>query len=99
MAYDLRSQMYNLNDCIASANSPVARVAAGLTNFTELFQISSSKLVLGGMLLFMNSCYCPQNLFVLVPWYCYDYKCLTLYPNMTCVCMPIDSLIMQIFSF
>lgn len=51
MAYDLRSQMYDLHDCIASANSPIARVAAGLTNFTELFHISASKLVLGGMLL------------------------------------------------
>ena len=50
MAYDLRSQIYGLNDCIASANSPVARVASGLTNFTEIFQIPSSKLVLGGML-------------------------------------------------
>jgi len=66
MAYDLRSQMYDLNDCIASANSPIARVAAGLTNFTQLFQISPSKLVLG------------------VPWYCYDYKCLSLDANMTC---------------
>lgn len=48
MAYDMRSQMFDLNDCIASANSPVARVAAGLTNLTQLFQISPSKLVLGG---------------------------------------------------
>jgi len=50
MAYDLRSQMYDLNDCIASANSPIARVAAGLNNFTQIFDISPSKLVLGGML-------------------------------------------------
>ncbi|CAF1246887.1 unnamed protein product [Rotaria sordida] len=67
MAYDLRSQIYDLNDCIASANSPIARVAAGLNNFTQIFQISPSKLVLG------------------VPWYCYDYKCLSFYTNMTCV--------------
>jgi hypothetical protein len=50
MAYDLRSQIYNLSDCIASANSPIARVAAGLDNFTQIFQISPSKLVLGGKL-------------------------------------------------
>ena len=31
MAYDLRSQIYDLQDCIASANSPIARVDAGLT--------------------------------------------------------------------
>lgn len=48
MAYDLRSQIYDLQDCIASANSPIARVDAGLTNFTQLFHISPSKLVLGG---------------------------------------------------
>ena len=50
MAYDLRSQIYDLNDCIASANSPIARVAAGLTNYTQVFEIASSKLVLGGNL-------------------------------------------------
>ena len=48
MAYDLRSQIYDLQDCVASANSPIARVDAGLTNFTQLFDIPSSKLVLGG---------------------------------------------------
>lgn len=48
MAYDLRSQIYDLNDCVASANAPIARVAAGLTNFTEVFQIVPWKLVLGG---------------------------------------------------
>lgn len=57
MAYDMRSQMYDLNDCIASANSPVARAAAGLTNFTQLFQISPSKLVLGGKLSINSSTY------------------------------------------
>ncbi|CAF1326622.1 unnamed protein product [Adineta steineri] len=66
MAYDLRSQIYDLNDCIASANSPIARVEGGLTNYTDIFHIAPSKLVLG------------------VPWYCYDYKCLTLDANMTC---------------
>ncbi|CAF1210743.1 unnamed protein product [Adineta ricciae] len=66
MAYDLRSQIYDLNDCIASANSPIARVAAGLTNYTQVFEIASSKLVLG------------------VPWYCYDYMCLSLDVNQTC---------------
>ena len=86
MAYDLRSQMYALNDCIASANSPIARVAAGLTNFTELLHISASKLVLGGMSLHIDFFYFRLDLFFLsVPWYCYDYKCLSLYPNMTCV--------------
>jgi hypothetical protein len=54
MAYDLRSQMYDLNDCIASANSPIARVAAGLSNFTQIFHIDPSKLILGGKL-FINS--------------------------------------------
>lgn len=48
MAYDLRSQIYNLTDCIASANAPIDRVAAGLTNFTTVFDIAPSKLVLGG---------------------------------------------------
>ncbi|CAF3315015.1 unnamed protein product [Rotaria socialis] len=66
MAYDLRSQIYDLNDCVASANSPIVQVAAGLTNFTQIFQIPPSKLVLG------------------VPWYCYDYKCLSFDSNMTC---------------
>ena len=54
MAYDMRSQIYDLTDCIASANSPVARVGDGLTNFTQTFQIPSSKLVLGGMLLIIS---------------------------------------------
>ncbi len=86
MAYDLRSQMYDLNDCIASANSPIARVAAGLTNFTQIFQISSSKLVLGGMLVIISPPYFHALLSFSVPWYCYDYKCLSIDTNMTCVC-------------
>jgi hypothetical protein len=77
--------MYNLNDCIASANSPIARVAAGLNNFTQIFDISPSKLVLGGMLfIFLFSKKILS--FFSVPWYCYDYKCLSLDTNMTCVC-------------
>jgi hypothetical protein len=62
MAYDLRSQMYDLNDCIASANSPIARVAAGLNNFTQNFQIAPSKLVLGGKLFIMLYYYFQTNL-------------------------------------
>jgi Di-N-acetylchitobiase len=54
MAYDLRSQIYDVNDCIASANSPIARINAGLSNFTDLLGISSSKLVLGGILFMVN---------------------------------------------
>lgn len=50
MAYDLRSQIYNLQDCVASANAPLARVIAGLNNFTDYFQVLPSKLVLGGLL-------------------------------------------------
>lgn len=48
MAYDLRSQIYNLQDCVASANAPLLRVIAGLNNFTDYFQVPTSKLVLGG---------------------------------------------------
>ena len=48
MGYDVRSEIFDVNDCIASANSPVASLQAGLTNYTQLFQISPWKLVLGG---------------------------------------------------
>jgi hypothetical protein len=76
--------MYDLNDCVASANSPIARVAAGLTNFTQIFQIAPAKLVLGGKLFILSSS--PAFFSFSVPWYCYDYKCLSLDANMTCVC-------------
>jgi len=54
--------MYDLNDCIASANSPIARVAAGLNNFTQNFQITPSKLVLGGKLFIISYYYFQTNL-------------------------------------
>jgi hypothetical protein len=55
--------MYDLNDCIASANSPIARVAAGLNNFTQNFQITPSKLVLGGKLfIILDYYYFQRNL-------------------------------------
>lgn len=86
MAYDLRSQIYNLTDCIASANAPIDRVAAGLTNFTTVFDIAPSKLVLGGndffLLNFKSRCSTTSHL---VPWYCYDYECLSIDENNTCV--------------
>ena len=47
MSYDLRSQIYNMTDCVASANSPIHRVAAGLHNYTALAGVAGSKLVLG----------------------------------------------------
>lgn len=47
MSYDMRSQIYNLTDCVASANSPVHRVAAGLHNYTALLGVPAAKLVLG----------------------------------------------------
>ena len=47
MSYDMRSQIYNMSDCVASANSPLHRVAAGLRNYTQLLDIAGSKLVLG----------------------------------------------------
>ena len=46
MSYDLRSQIYNMTDCVASANSPIHRVAAGLHNYT-LLGVPGNKLVLG----------------------------------------------------
>lgn len=48
MGYDVRSQIFDINDCIASANAPIASLQAGLVNYTQLFQIPPSKLVLGG---------------------------------------------------
>ncbi|CAF1192466.1 unnamed protein product, partial [Didymodactylos carnosus] len=60
MSYDMRSQIFDTNDCIASANSPIHLVSNGLFNFTRLLDIPVNKLVLG------------------VPWYCYDYRCLSL---------------------
>ena len=47
MGYDVRSQIFHLKDCIASANAPIASLQVGLTNYTELFHISPWKLVLG----------------------------------------------------
>lgn len=99
MAYDMRSQIYDLTDCIASANSPVARVADGLTNFTQVFQVPSSKLVLGGMLLIISLLYSQTRFFFSVPWYCYDYKCLSIDTNMTCVCVNLSFLFLFHYSF
>ena len=48
MGYDVRSEIFDINDCIASANAPIASLQAGLVNYTQLFQISPWKLVLGG---------------------------------------------------
>ena len=85
MGYDVRSQIFDLNDCIASANSPIASLQAGLTNYTQLFHISPWKLVLGGKytMYFLDTyvCYFPIE----VPWYRYDYRCMSLDANMTCV--------------
>jgi hypothetical protein len=47
MGYDVRSQIFHLKDCIASANAPIASLQAGLTNYTDLFHVSPWKLVLG----------------------------------------------------
>ena len=46
MSYDLRSQIYDLSDCQASANSPIRRVEEGLRNYTRL-GVKPSQLVLG----------------------------------------------------
>ena len=46
MSYDLRSQVFDLSDCQASANSPIALVEAGLRNYTQM-GISAQQLVLG----------------------------------------------------
>ena len=48
MGYDVRSQIFDIDDCIASANAPILGLQAGLTNYTQLFNISPWKLVLGG---------------------------------------------------
>ena len=85
MAYDLRSQIYDLEDCVASANSPIARVDEGLTKFTDLLRIPSSQLVLGGSFdCIPDKAYWTVISF-LVPWYCYDYQCLSIDANLTCV--------------
>ena len=47
MSYDMRSQIYNMTDCVASANSPVHRVADGLRNYTLLYDVPGNKMVLG----------------------------------------------------
>jgi len=46
MSYDLRSQIYDMKDCVASANSPIRLVYEGVMNYT-LLGISSDQLVLG----------------------------------------------------
>ena len=46
MAYDMRSQIFDLDDCRASANSPIRLVEAGLRNYTRL-GVQPHKLVLG----------------------------------------------------
>ena len=46
MAYDMRSQVFWPNPCIASANSPLPSVFEGMSNWTNL-GVDSSKLILG----------------------------------------------------
>ncbi|EGG18703.1 glycoside hydrolase family 18 protein [Cavenderia fasciculata] len=46
MSYDMRSQVFNTEECTASANSPYMLVLEGLLNYTAL-GIPSDKLVLG----------------------------------------------------
>jgi di-N-acetylchitobiase len=46
MSYDLRSQVWDLSDCVASANSPIRRVIAGVLNYTAL-GIPTANMVLG----------------------------------------------------
>ena len=46
MSYDLRSQVWLLSDCIASANAPIRRVIAGVLNYTAL-GIPTSSMILG----------------------------------------------------
>ena len=84
MGYDVRSEIFDVDDCIASANAPIASLQAGLVNYTQLFQISPWKLVLGGK----NSTHlCSMFVFfsIEVPWYCYDYRCISIDANLTCV--------------
>jgi len=60
MAYDMQSQIFDLERCVADANSPLPRVERGLTEFLRqvpALRADPSKLVLG------------------VPWYGYDYPC------------------------
>eukprot|EP01099_Mayorella_cantabrigiensis_P003443 TRINITY_DN2640_c0_g1_i3.p1 TRINITY_DN2640_c0_g1~~TRINITY_DN2640_c0_g1_i3.p1 ORF type:complete len:292 (+),score=42.46 TRINITY_DN2640_c0_g1_i3:355-1230(+) len=46
MDYDTRSQIYDLSDCVAAANSPIQLVKDGMKNFTKL-GISPDQLVIG----------------------------------------------------
>lgn len=62
MAYDMRSQVFPPNPCIASANSPFPLVMEGLLNFTapppQGLGLDPNKLILG------------------IPWYGYVYTCI-----------------------
>lgn len=47
MGYDIRSQIWESDDCIAWANAGIDDLRGGLVNYTELLHISPWKLVLG----------------------------------------------------
>lgn len=51
MDYDIRSQVFSPNPCIASANSPITSTNYGITEFLKL-GIPSNKLILGVLFLF-----------------------------------------------
>ena len=85
MGYDIRSQIWDEDDCIAWANAGIDDLRAGLLNYTQLFHISPWKLVHGcEYTIYFLKLY-VAFLIIEVPWYGYDYRCFSLDANLTCV--------------